>query len=162
MSWQQAVLSILTKRKVAKYRRRTYSRWQNALNPVVSSNDMTYETWLVYVQKSTIYIYIHTSPLIPQVAPMHLTLHGQRCISYNNILTSWGRDHKTFLGPHAPGAWSWPVARQTRYPYHTIGTVLNQTSSWGDWSRVHITRGEDTYILTLSYVRCYRIVNCIK
>jgi hypothetical protein len=40
------------------YRWRTYNRWQFALNPMVSSNDMTYETWLAYLQKSIIYIYM--------------------------------------------------------------------------------------------------------
>jgi hypothetical protein len=31
------------------------------------------------------------------------------------------------LGPHTLGAWLWLVARQTRSPYRTIGTVLKQT-----------------------------------
>jgi hypothetical protein len=110
------------------------------------------ETWLVYQQKSTIYIYIctHTSPLIPQVASVCLTLHGQCCIRYENVFTTWGRDHKTFLGPHALGARSWPVARQTRNLYLTIGTVLKQASSWGNKSEIHITRQKNTYLLTLS------------
>jgi hypothetical protein len=57
---------FLNKRKTfVTYRCCTCSRWQNTLNPVVSSNDMTYKTWLAYLQKTTIYIYTHTSPLIP-------------------------------------------------------------------------------------------------
>jgi hypothetical protein len=31
------------------YRRRMYNRWQIRLNPVVSSNDTTYEMWLAYL-----------------------------------------------------------------------------------------------------------------
>jgi hypothetical protein len=60
----------------------------NSLNHMVSSNNMTYETWLMYLQKSTIYIHTHTSPLIPQVAPTCLTVYVQRCIRYKNIFTS--------------------------------------------------------------------------
>jgi hypothetical protein len=133
----------------ATYRWRTHSRWQFALNLVVISSDTTYEMCLAYLQKSTIYIYTHTSPLVLQVAPVCLPLHQQRCIRYENIFTSCWRDHKTFLGPHTLGAWLWPVARQTRSPYHTIGIVLKEASSWGDESRIHITRREDTYLLTL-------------
>ncbi|WP_428739470.1 hypothetical protein [Sulfurimonas sp.] len=35
-----------------------------------------------------IYTYIHTSSLIPQVVSTRLTLHGQRCIHYENIFRS--------------------------------------------------------------------------
>jgi hypothetical protein len=35
--------------------------------------------------------YIHTSPLIPQVASVCLMLHGQHCIRYENVFTSYGR-----------------------------------------------------------------------
>jgi hypothetical protein len=70
-------------------------------------------TWLVLMRqsyaivvsvptKNTIDIYSHTSSLIPQVAPTHLTLHGQRCIHHENIFISYGSDHKTFLGLHMP------------------------------------------------------------
>jgi hypothetical protein len=45
---------------------------------------------------------------------------------------------------------SWLVTQQTRNPYHKIGTVLKQASSWGDGSGIHVTRWEDTYLLTLS------------
>jgi hypothetical protein len=55
------VLSVPHQNKIFchTYRRRVYSRWQIALNLVVSSSDMTYETWLVYLQKSTIIYDIH-------------------------------------------------------------------------------------------------------
>jgi hypothetical protein len=98
------------KKKVIKYRWRTYSRWQITLIPVVSSSVWLMQMWLPYLQKSTINIW-YTSSLILQVALMHLTLHGQRCIRYENVLTSWGRDHKTSQGPHALGARSWSVTR---------------------------------------------------
>jgi hypothetical protein len=152
MSWQH-VSPFLTKRKAcATYRWHTHSRWQFALNPVVSSNDMTYKTWLAYMQKKTIYIYTHTTPLIPQVAPMRLTLYGQYCICYENVFTSWERDNKIFLGPHTLGAWSWLVARQTHNPYRMIGIVLNQTSSWEDRSKIHITLREELNFLP--FCRC--------
>jgi hypothetical protein len=38
---------------------------------------------------------------------------------------------------------------------------LASTLSWGDRSGIHITRWEETYLLTFLYVRRYRIVNCI-
>jgi hypothetical protein len=68
------------------------------------------QTWLVYLQKSTIDIW-HTLPLIPQVVSVRLKLHGQCCICYENVFISWGKDHKTFLGLHTLGARSWPVWR---------------------------------------------------
>jgi hypothetical protein len=58
--------------------------------------------------------------------------------------------YKTFLDPHALGARSWPVARHTRNPYHTIGNVLKQASSSGDGSEIHITMREESYLLTLT------------
>jgi hypothetical protein len=73
------------------------------------------------------------------------------CIRYENIFTSWGKGHKTSLDPHALGAQSWFTwftTGQTRSPYCMIGTVLMQASSWGDESRIHITRQKDTYLLT--------------
>jgi hypothetical protein len=124
-------------------------------SPQLVLGDMTYSTWLEYLQKNHRYIW-YTSPLIPQVTPMHLTLRGQRCIYYENVFMSWGSDHKTSLGPHILGAWLWLVARWTRSPYRTIGTVLKQISSWGDGSGIHITRREDTHLLTLSWVLRYR------
>jgi hypothetical protein len=68
--------TFLTKRKgLIKYIWHTHSRWQFALNPMISSNDTIYEMWLAYPHKSIIYIYTDTSPLIPQVAPVCLMLH---------------------------------------------------------------------------------------
>jgi hypothetical protein len=68
------------------------SRWQIALIPVVSSKqyDLLKRGWHIY-RKQNRYIYTHTSPLIPQVAHVCLTLHGQRCIRYENIFTSCRR-----------------------------------------------------------------------
>jgi hypothetical protein len=143
---------FLTKRKTfATYRWRMNSRWQFALNPVVSSSVWLTQTWLVYLQKGTIDIW-HISILIPQVALVRLMLHGQRYIHYENVFTSWGRDYKTFLGPHTLSARSWQVARQTRSSYRKIGIVLKQTPSWGDGFGIHITRGR---ILTfLPFCQC--------
>jgi hypothetical protein len=147
MTWQHVgpICSSPTKNFCHTYRWRTLSRWQFTHNPVVSSNDSTYETWLAY-----------------QVMPMHLMLHGQRCIHYENVFTHWRRDHKTSLGPHALGTLLWPITRQRLSPYCTIGTVLKQISSWGDRFGIHITQREDTYLLTFSSVCCYRKVNCKK
>jgi hypothetical protein len=36
-------------------------------------------------------IYNHTSPVIPKVALMHFMLHGQRCIYYEKVFTSYIR-----------------------------------------------------------------------
>jgi hypothetical protein len=100
----------LPKENLIKYRWHTYNRWQITFIPIVSSSSMTYATWLAHMQKSTIHIW-HTSPLIPQVASVRLTLHERCRIHYENIFTSWGRDHKTSLDPHVIGTWSWLVAR---------------------------------------------------
>jgi hypothetical protein len=77
-----------------------------ALIPVVNSTwYYLHNSWLAYLQKLT--NIWHSSPPIPQVALVCLTLYGQRCIRYENVFTSCGRGHKTFLGPHALGAWPW-------------------------------------------------------
>jgi hypothetical protein len=146
------------KKTFVKYRLRTHSRWQIALIPMVSSSGMTYTIMVSIPSEKHMYIW-HTSPLITQVVSTHLTLRGQRYIRYKNIFTFWGRDHKTFLGPHTLGAWLWPVTRQTCSPYHTIGTILKQASSRGDGFGIHITRWEE---LTFSSMRCYRKVNYLK
>jgi hypothetical protein len=162
-----ANMSVLSvphqKRKTfATYRWCTHSPWQFALILMVSSNETTYAIMIsIPTEEHNIHIW-HTSPLIPQVASTLLTLCGQRCIRYKNVFTSWGRDQKTSIGPHALGARTWLVAWQTRSPYHTIGTIIKQASSWGDRSKIHITRREETYILTFSSVHRYRKVNCIK
>jgi hypothetical protein len=56
--------TFLTKNTFAKYRWRTYSRCQFALNPVVISSDTTYESMVsVPVEKHIIYdIHHHLSP----------------------------------------------------------------------------------------------------
>jgi hypothetical protein len=146
MPWHMLVLSIPHQNKIFchTYRRRVYSRWQIALNLVASSSDMTYKTWLVYLQKSTI--------IYPPVASVRLTFHGQHCIHYENVFTSWGSDYNISLGSHALGARSWSVTRQTRNPYRTIETVLKQVSSWRDRSEIHITRREE--LTSLPFRRC--------
>jgi hypothetical protein len=63
------------KEKVSHYIRRTYSRWRIAFIPVVCSSGMTY-TNVVSVPIEEHNIHMHTSSLIPQVAPMYLTLCG--------------------------------------------------------------------------------------
>jgi hypothetical protein len=65
------------KEKIAKPKWRTYSRWQFTLIPVVSSSDMTYANVVSIPVENTTDIYNHTSPLIPQVAPVRLMLQGQ-------------------------------------------------------------------------------------
>jgi hypothetical protein len=65
-----------------------------------------------------------------------------------HVLRKWPQDIPT--SPNALGARSWLIARQTRSSYRMIGTVLKQTSSWGDRSEIHITRQEDTHLLILS------------
>ena len=78
---------------------------------------ITYVTWLVYLQKNTIYIHFwtsrastherppcvlrhtgnayavshiftHTLPSTIEMAPRRSTLNGQRCIHHNNVFTS--------------------------------------------------------------------------
>jgi hypothetical protein len=160
-SWHMSVLpDPHQKKSFVKYICRTYSRWQITLIPTVRSSGMTYVNMVsVPVEKHNIYDkYNHLSP--------------SGALTFNTVWTAlhtlrehihaWENDHKTTLGPHALGAWSWLVAWCTRSPYRTIGTVLKQTSSWGDESGIHLTRWEDTYHLTFSLVRRHRIVNCRK
>jgi hypothetical protein len=65
--------------------------------PWLALTDLAY-TIMVSVPTEEHNIHMHTSPLIPQVAPMRLTLHGQRCIRYKNVFTSCGSGHKIFPG----------------------------------------------------------------
>jgi hypothetical protein len=155
--------TFLTKRMVfAKHRWHTSSRWKITHIPVISSSVMTYANLVsIPAKEHNIHIW-YTSPLIPEVVPMHLMLHKQRCIHYENVFMYWGRDNKTSLGLHDLGARLWPVARQTRKPYRMIGTILKQTLSWGNGSGIHITRRADTYLLTFPSVRRYRKINSRK
>jgi hypothetical protein len=59
-------------------------------SPWLVLSDTTYSN-VVYVPAENAYIYNNVSPLIPQVALMHLTLHGQHCICYENVFTSYRR-----------------------------------------------------------------------
>jgi hypothetical protein len=77
-----------------------------ALIPIVIYSGITYAN-VVSVQAEEHNRYIrHTSPLIPQVALIRLTLHGQHYIHYENILTSCKSDHKIFLDLHTLGVQS--------------------------------------------------------
>jgi hypothetical protein len=49
MTSYRSYLFLIKRKAFATYRWRTHSQWQIALNPVVSSNDTTYETWLAYL-----------------------------------------------------------------------------------------------------------------
>jgi hypothetical protein len=127
-----------------------------ALIPVVSSNETTYAIMVSVPAEKHNNIW-HTSSLILQVVPTCLMMCRLCCIHYENVFTSWGRDHKTSLGLHALGARSWLVTRQTCSPYRMIRTALKQTSSWGDGFRIHITQREDTYIIVGVSLQKYKL-----
>jgi hypothetical protein len=93
----QDIISFLSvhhqKKTFATYSWHTHSRWQFALIPVVSSNDTTYGNVVSVPTENTTKIYIwHTSPLIPQVVSMRLTLHGQHYICCENVLRKRPQD----------------------------------------------------------------------
>jgi hypothetical protein len=66
MSMQHmSVLYVLIKEKNCQYRCRSHSRWQNALKPVVSSNEATYDNVVSVPAENTtdiIYTCITTYP----------------------------------------------------------------------------------------------------
>jgi hypothetical protein len=66
------------------------NRWQVTLIPMINSTRNTYVN-VVSVPTKITNISNHTSPLIPQVVPTHLTLREQRYICYDNVFTSHGR-----------------------------------------------------------------------
>jgi hypothetical protein len=74
-------------------------------------------------------IHIHISPLIPQVVPMCLTLHGQRCIRHKNVFTSCGSGHKTFLGLYSPWVRGRDSLHDGRQPLPHDRDCLKQPSS---------------------------------
>jgi hypothetical protein len=91
-----------SKEKLAHYIRRTYNRWQSHSFPLSVLAKLVYAIMVsVPAEEHNIHIW-HTSPLIPQVAPMRLTLCGQRCIRHKDIFTSSGSGHKTFPGLYSP------------------------------------------------------------
>jgi hypothetical protein len=106
------------KKSFAKYRWRTYSRWQITLIPVVSSSGMTYANVesVPREEHNRYMIYITT---YPPVAPVRLTLHVQRCICYENVFTSCGRDHKTSRGVMSP-----PLTRMISHNQDPYGVSL--------------------------------------
>jgi hypothetical protein len=134
------------KEKFAHYIRRTYNR---SLIPIVSSS----ETSLCNRGKRTYRkynIHKHTSPFIPQVVPTYLTLHGQCYIHHKNVFMSYGSRHKTFPGLYSPWVHGRDSSHDGRQPLPHDRFFLKQTSPRGNGSRIHITRREDTYVLTLS------------
>jgi hypothetical protein len=106
------------------------------------------EAWLVYLQKSTIYMtYITT--YTPSGAHMFnaawTTLHMLH--KGIHVLRKWPQNIPRSL--HTLVTWSWLVAWWIRSPYRMIENVLKQDSSWGDAYGIHITWQKDTYLLTL-------------
>jgi hypothetical protein len=87
--------------KLAQYIRRTYSWWQSHSSPLSVLSNLVY-TIVVSIPTEERNIHIHTSPLIPQVAPTRLTLCGQRFIHHNNIFMPCGSGHCTFPSLYSP------------------------------------------------------------
>jgi hypothetical protein len=85
------------KERFAQYIRHTYNRWQSHSSPKSVLTKLDYAI-VVTVPAEGYNIHIHTSPLIPQVAPTHLMLHGQCCIYHKNVFISCGSGHITFPG----------------------------------------------------------------
>jgi hypothetical protein len=143
--------TFLTKRKKTRQIWMTYmlSVAKSHSYPWLVLSDMTYSNMVsIPIEKHNKYIYNHTSPLIPQGAPMYLTLHGQRIIHYENAFTSCRRDHKTrsrhprcaVMASCTMDLQSLPHDRD--YPQASLALR--------GWSGIHITRREDIYLLTLS------------
>jgi hypothetical protein len=68
--------------------------------PWLALSNMTYSDVVSVPVEKHRYIYNHISPLIPQVAHMCLTLHGQHYICYENVFTSCKRRPKDI--PRSP------------------------------------------------------------
>jgi hypothetical protein len=64
-----------------------YHRWQITLISVVSSSDMT-DANMVSVPTEEHNRYIAYIIIYSPSAHVHLTLHGQHCIRYENVLMS--------------------------------------------------------------------------
>jgi hypothetical protein len=79
---------FLTKRKVCRYIRLRIVGGKVHSSPWLAQYGMTYANVISVPAKN---IYSHTSPLIFQVAPVCLTLYGQRCIRCENVFTPCGR-----------------------------------------------------------------------
>jgi hypothetical protein len=97
------------KEKIVKYRWRTFSRWQDALNPMVNSKDMTYTIVVSIPTENDRYTIIHHH-LSPKWRPyVQRCTDSVACVMRTYSLLMEG-GHKTFLNPQTLGAWSWPVA----------------------------------------------------
>jgi hypothetical protein len=85
-------------------------------------------------------IHIHTSQLIPQVVPMHLTPCGQHCIRYKNIFTSCRSGHKTF-----PGLYSrWFESMYTLQEKPNIHDMYASCASPRTWQYFTLTQQSST------------------
>jgi hypothetical protein len=140
------------KEKFANYIRRTYNQWQSHSSPLSVLTKLVYAI-MVSVPAEEHNIHIHTSPLIPQVAPTHLTMCGHRCIHHKNIFTSCESGHKTLSGLYLPWVCGRDSSHDGRQPLPHDRDYLMQTSPWGNGAGIHITRHTDTYLLTLTWVR---------
>jgi hypothetical protein len=98
MSWQQVVLSVLTKRKSSPNIDdvRTVGDESHS-SPVVNSNGLTYTIMVSVRTKDTTDIYNHTLP--HYAIPVRLTLHGQWCIRYENTFMSCRRSPQDIPRP---------------------------------------------------------------
>jgi hypothetical protein len=123
-----------TEEKFAHYIRRAYNRWQSHSSPYSVLTKLFYAI-VVSVPTEEHNIHIHTSPLIPQVAPTCLMLRGQHCIHQNNVFTSCGSGHKTFVGL-----------------YWTIGTASSKPRLEATWPE--FTSPDMRILIFLPWRRC--------
>jgi hypothetical protein len=125
-------------------------RWQSHSFPLLVLANLIYAIVVsVPAEEHSIHIW-HTSPLIPQVTPTHLTLHGQRCIRHKDVFTSSKSGHKTFSDLYSPWVRSRDLSHDGRQPLPHDRDCLKQISPWGNGAGIHITRHDDTYLLTLT------------
>jgi hypothetical protein len=130
--------------------RRTYSRWQSHSSPYLVLAKLVYAIMVsIPAEEDNIHIW-HTSPLIPQVASTRLMLRGQHCICHNDVFTYCGSGHKIFLGLYLPWVRGRDSSHDRHQPLPYDRDCLKQTSPCGNGARIHITRHEDTYLLTLA------------
>jgi hypothetical protein len=140
----------LPKEKFAQYIRRTYIRCRSHSSLELVLAKLIYAIVVsVPAEMHNIHIW-HTSPLIQQVAPTCITLCGQRCIRHKNVFTSYGSGHKTSPCLYSSWVRSHDSSHDECQPLLHDRDCLKQTSPWGNGSRIHITRREDTYLLSLS------------
>jgi hypothetical protein len=138
------------KKRFAKYIWRTYSQWRSHSSPWSVLAKLVYAIMVsVPAEEHNIHIW-YTSPLIPQVAHTCLTLCGQRCICHKDVFTSCGSGHKIFSGLYSLQVRGRNSSHDGRQPLPHDRDCLKQTSPWGNWAGIHITRHEDTYLLIMA------------